>query len=280
MTRLDTVSCRKSNSREFKQRLELSIAQSRVKVPLHESVGSEAFIHDSDETDLQTTYHPDTSLDREARAERWNDALVSPGGNRSARYRFIKRLGDMVGAIGLLAICSPLLIVTCLVLTFTTKGRPFFRQTRYGLFGKPFTLYKFRTMVSNAEDLRHLIQRDGLVFKKRNCADPRVTRVGAFLHKTSIDEVPQLVNVLLGQMSLVGPRPLSCEIEKFEPWQLERFLVRPGLTCLWQVSGRSEIGFEEWMLMDLWYVQHQSLRTDAMLLIRTPGTVLSCRGAG
>ncbi len=205
---------------------------------------------------------------------------VSAGGNRSTPYRVTKRVVDIVGATSLLVLLSPLLLLTCLVLTITTRGRPFFCQTRYGLHGEPFTLFKFRTMVTNAEDLGHLVQRDGLVFKKRDCEDPRVTRIGALLRKTSIDELPQLANVLLGQMSLVGPRPLSAAVDRFEPWQLDRFSVRPGLTCLWQVSGRSEIGFEEWMHMDLWYVKHQSLRIDAILLLRTPATVLSCRGAG
>ncbi len=206
--------------------------------------------------------------------------VATPGGNRSRCYRSIKRLIDIVGAIGLLVIVSPLMIATCAVLAITTRGRPFFCQTRYGLFGKPFTLYKFRTMVGNAEDLKHLIKRDGPVFKKSGCSDPRVTRIGAFLRKTSIDELPQFFNVLLGQMSLVGPRPLSCKVDRFEGWQLERFSVRPGLTCLWQVRGRSEIGFDEWMRMDLWYVDNQSLLTDAVLLMRTPAIVLSCRGAG
>jgi lipopolysaccharide/colanic/teichoic acid biosynthesis glycosyltransferase len=207
-------------------------------------------------------------------------SFATPGGNRSRWYRSTKRLLDVVAAIAFLLILAPVFLATCALLTVTTKGRPFFCQTRYGLFGKPFTLYKFRTMVSDAEDLNHLIERDGPVFKKRGCSDPRVTRLGAFLRKTSIDELPQFFNVLLGQMSLVGPRPLSCEVERFESWQLERFSVRPGLTCLWQVKGRSEIGFDEWMRMDLWYVANQSLLTDAVLLLRTPATVLSCRGAG
>ncbi|MDH3719430.1 MAG: sugar transferase, partial [Planctomycetota bacterium] len=171
-------------------------------------------------------------------------SFATPGGNRSRWYRSIKRLVDIVGAIGLLVILAPLTITVCVVLAITTKGRPIFCQIRYGQFGKPFTLYKFRTMVSNAEELDHLVEQDGPVFKKRGCNDPRVTRIGAFLRKTSIDELPQFFNVLCGQMSLVGPRPLSCKVDRFESWQLGRFSVRPGLTCLWQVKGRSEIGFD------------------------------------
>ena len=118
----------------------------------------------------------------------------------------------------------------------------------------------------------------GPVFKNRR--DPRVTRVGRILRKTSLDETPQLFHVLLGQMSLVGPRPLVLpEVARFEPWQRRRLAVKPGLTCLWQVSGRSEIGFTDWARMDIWYVRRQSLRTDCELFLRTPWSVLRGRGA-
>jgi lipopolysaccharide/colanic/teichoic acid biosynthesis glycosyltransferase len=121
-------------------------------------------------------------------------------------------------------------------------------------------------------------QQEGPIFK--NMADPRITRVGRFLRCTSIDETPQLLNVLMGRMSLVGPRPpLALEVAEYEPWQLRRLSVKPGLTCLWQVAGRSEIGFERWMQMDIWYVKHQNLLTDMWLLYRTPRSVLSRRGA-
>lgn len=273
MTRLDTASYRQPDPTEYRRQLEASVAQTSVTDVPRETSDEGSFGPGEDAQHLLSDVP-------QKHSGRKHTPRVHAGGNRSARYRVTKRSVDIVGAISLLAICSPLLIVICVVLTVTTRGRPFFFQTRYGLFGKPFTLYKFRTMVTNAEDLRHLVQRDGLVFKKRNCEDPRVTRIGALLRRTSLDELPQLVNVVFGQMSLVGPRPLSCEVDRFEPWQLDRFSVRPGLTCLWQVSGRSEIAFEEWMHMDLWYVNHQSLRTDAMLLLRTPAIVLSCRGAG
>jgi lipopolysaccharide/colanic/teichoic acid biosynthesis glycosyltransferase len=121
-------------------------------------------------------------------------------------------------------------------------------------------------------------EQEGPVFKNR--ADPRITRIGRFLRKTSIDELPQLFNVLRGEMSLIGPRPpLFQEVIQYKPLQRKRLAVRPGLTCLWQVSGRNEIGFTRWMQMDLWYVKHQNLLTDVVLLLRTPWAVLSRRGA-
>ena len=128
-------------------------------------------------------------------------------------------------------------------------------------------------------DQAHGGQREhGPVFKNRR--DPRITRLGRILRKTSLDETPQLFHVLFGQMSLVGPRPLDVrEVARFAPWQLRRLAVKPGLTCLWQVSGRSDVGFEEWSRMDLWYVRNQSLKTDLELLWRTPLCVLGCKGA-
>jgi len=206
--------------------------------------------------------------------------IVRPEGNRSAVYLAAKRLLDVVGALVLLAMLGPIMLATYVALLFTTRGRPIFRQERLGHCGRRFTLYKFRTMHVDAH--RHqdevLNEQDGPIFKNRR--DPRITRLGQFLRSTSIDEMPQLFNVLSGQMSLVGPRPpLAKEVAQYEPWQRGRLAVKPGLTCLWQVSGRSEIGFEDWVRMDLWYVQHQNLLTDLTLLLKTPWTVLSRRGA-
>jgi lipopolysaccharide/colanic/teichoic acid biosynthesis glycosyltransferase len=170
--------------------------------------------------------------------------------------------------------------LTLAVLTVTTKGRPLFFQQRIGLCGRRFWLPKFRTMHLNADKLQHLVanEKDGPVFKNRR--DPRITRIGRVLRATSIDELPQLFNVLLGTMSLVGPRPpVVNEVRQYERWQRERLSVKPGLTCLWQVSGRSEIGFETWVRMDLWYVNHQNLWTDLKLLLKTPISVLTGRGA-
>lgn len=206
--------------------------------------------------------------------------LVAPAGNCSSGYRFAKRAIDVAGALVLLALLSPLLLTTVAVLLVTTRGKPIFRQERVGRLGRRFPLYKFRTMVTDAEHVRHLVknEKEGPIFKNRS--DPRITRIGRILRSLSIDELPQLVNVLRGDMSLVGPRPpLAAEVAEYQPWQRQRLAVTPGLTCLWQVSGRSEIGFDEWMLMDLWYVENQSLTVDLMLLAQTPRAVLSRRGA-
>jgi lipopolysaccharide/colanic/teichoic acid biosynthesis glycosyltransferase len=209
-----------------------------------------------------------------------DEALVAPAGKLNRFATLAKRVADIVGAAILLLLLSPFMVVTWLVLMVTTKGRPLFRQTRLGECGRPFVMYKFQSMVPNAEDLKGQVanEQDGPIFK--NACDPRITPVGRVLRCTSIDEIPQLFNVLTGHMSLVGPRPpLACEVVEYEPWQLARLSVKPGLTCLWQVSGRSEVGFNEWMEMDLWYVENQSLMTDLKLLLRTPWSVLSRRGA-
>ena len=167
-----------------------------------------------------------------------------------------------------------------LVLFVATRGKPLYCQRRVGFCGRTFWMLKFRTMRPDADRIQQQVKNElaGPVFKNRR--DPRITRFGRFLRKTSLDETPQLLNVLLGEMSLVGPRPLPVhEVAKFRAWQCRRLAVMPGLTCLWQVSGRSEIGFEDWVRMDLWYVRHQGLWTDFKLLLRTPACVLSGRGA-
>ena len=142
-------------------------------------------------------------------------------------------------------------------------------------------MIKFRTMRLDADKVQHLVQNqhnDGPIFKNRR--DPRITRIGRFLRKTSIDEMPQLFNVLAGHMSLVGPRPpVEKEVVQYKVWQRSRLAIKPGLTCLWQVSGRSEIGFEDWVRMDIWYARNQNFFTDLWLLIKTPWTVITGRGA-
>ncbi len=206
--------------------------------------------------------------------------LVSVEGNLSWSYRLAKRALDIVGALVLLVLLAPIMLTTFLVLLVTTRGKPLFRQVRLGWQGRPFTMYKFRTMVLDAEQRRTEVanEKSGPIFKNRR--DPRITRIGRILRKTSIDETPQLFNVLAGQMSLVGPRPpLASEVARYEPWQRRRLAIQPGLTCLWQISGRSEIGFADWVRMDIWYLRNQSLRTDLELLIKTPWTVLTGRGA-
>jgi lipopolysaccharide/colanic/teichoic acid biosynthesis glycosyltransferase len=206
--------------------------------------------------------------------------IVLPEGNRSRPYLLAKRAFDVAGGLALLALLSPIMLVTFIMLAVTTKGRPLFFQERIGFCGRRFWMIKFRTMRLDAARLQEKVknEKDGPIFKNRR--DPRITRLGRILRSTSIDEMPQLFNVLAGQMSLVGPRPpVAAEVAKYAAWQRRRLAVTPGLTCLWQISGRSEIGFQDWVRMDLWYLRNQNFRTDLKLLLRTPASVLSRRGA-
>ncbi len=206
--------------------------------------------------------------------------FVAPGGCRAAGYRLAKRLFDIVVATLMLLLLSPALLGLSLALVVTTRGKPFFRQHRTGYLGRPFWMVKFRTMAVDAADRKDEVHNEqhGPIFKNRR--DPRITRLGRLLRKTSLDETPQLFHVLSGRMSLVGPRPLPIEeVAQFEPWHRQRLGVMPGLTCLWQVSGRSDVGFEEWMRMDIRYVRMQSFRADLKLLAQTPLTVISGQGA-
>lgn len=221
---------------------------------------------------------PSTSLAHERLAA--GVAFIPEEGNPSPAYRKAKRALDLLGAALLLLLLAPLLAIIYAVLWVTTRGNPIFRQVRLGLGGRPFVMYKFRTMSLDAAQRQHEVvnEKDGPIFKNRR--DPRVTRIGRILRKTSIDELPQLINVLKGDMSLVGPRPpVPSEVARYRPWQRRRLAVKPGLTCLWQVSGRSEIGFEEWVRMDLWYARHQNLWVDLRLLLATPWAVLRGHGA-
>lgn len=193
-----------------------------------------------------------------------------------------KRGLDILGAsIGLL-IVSPLLIGAAAAIKLTSRGPVFFRQRRSGLAGHEFVMVKFRSMVTDAEarkkELMAMNEQDGPAFKIAH--DPRVTRLGQFLRKTSIDELPQLWNVLRGDMSLVGPRPLPCnESEACRGWQRRRLDVTPGLTCIWQIEGRSRVSFAEWVRMDVRYILSRSLWCDMLLLLRTVPAVLFRRGA-
>ncbi len=195
----------------------------------------------------------------------------------------IKRLIDFSVALFLLTALSPLLIVTALVIYIDSPGPVLFFQKRFGLNKRRFWVYKFRTMAIDAEqkmkEIEHLNEKDGPIFKVKK--DPRITRIGTFLRKTSIDELPQLINVLIGDMSLVGPRPLSLRdgSRLEEAWQKRRFSVRPGITCLWQVSGRSNLSFDEWMRLDLEYIDTWSLQLDWKILARTVPAVVTARGA-
>lgn len=197
----------------------------------------------------------------------------------------VKRMFDIIASAAILAALSPVLLVTAALIKLTSPGPIFFRQKRLGLNKRVFSIYKFRTMVVDAEakqkELEKLNEVSGPVFKIRN--DPRITPLGRFLRKTSLDEFPQLINVLIGEMSLVGPRPLPVrDYEGFETdkdWQRRRFSVRPGITCLWQVNGRSSIPFEQWMELDMEYIDQWSLWLDLKILFRTIPAVLKGSGA-
>lgn len=206
--------------------------------------------------------------------------LAHPNGNQSLVYLATKRVCDVIGAAVCLVLFAPIMLATFFVLMVTTRGRPIFCQERVGFCGRRFPMFKFRTMRLDADRIQSQVvnEKDGPIFKNRR--DPRITKIGRFLRSTSIDEMPQLFNILLGHMSLVGPRPpVVKEVVQYKAWQFGRLGVKPGLTCLWQISGRSEIGFEDWVRMDLWYAEHQNLWTDLKLLVRTPLSVLSRRGA-
>jgi len=197
-------------------------------------------------------------------------------------YLAMKRALDMTAAAVLLAAVSPVLLFLCLVIKLTSPGPVVFRQTRCGIGGRHFTCYKFRTMCKGAEalmdDLADLNEVSGPVFKLRH--DPRVTRVGHFLRKSSLDELPQLFNVLRGDMTLVGPRPpVPEEVAMYTAHDFGRLAVKPGMTCLWQVSGRSDIGFAEWVELDLEYIRKRGFWYDAWIMLRTIPAVVSGRGA-
>ncbi|EOR28262.1 capsular polysaccharide biosynthesis protein [Clostridium sartagoforme AAU1] len=200
----------------------------------------------------------------------------------SALYNIAKRALDIIASTLGLIILSPILLIVAILIKLESKGPAIFSQKRIGLNKKEFKMYKFRSMVQNAEELKEKLAKknemSGPMFKMKN--DPRVTKVGKFIRKTSIDELPQLINVLKGEMSLVGPRPsLPKEVSKFEPWMLKRLSVKPGLTCYWQVSGRNNIDFEDWMKLDLQYVNDRSFWLDLKLILKTATVLLGDENA-
>lgn len=202
--------------------------------------------------------------------------------NRSLYLRGGKRVLDIAGAAVGGVLLAPVFLAIAIAIKINTSGPVLYRSRRVGEGGRVFSFLKFRSMVCNAEMLRdelvHMNEVDGPVFKIAR--DPRITRVGAFLRRSSLDELPQLWNVWRGDMSLVGPRPpIPEEVLQYQASQMRRLSVRPGLTCLWQISGRSRVGFDEWMRMDLAYVDRRSLRLDLSILWRTVPAVLSGKGA-
>ena len=225
-------------------------------------------------------YHP---ISRASATEFLNfPAVVYTSAPAGAAQLTLKNAIDRVGGLVGTLIAIPFGIIASIAIKLEDGGPIFFKQVRSGKNGKKFTIYKFRTMVTDAEalkeKLKHRNEMSGPVFKIKN--DPRITRVGSFLRKTSIDELPQFLNILKGDMSLVGPRPpLPKEVAKYDRWQRRKLAVKPGLTCLWQVNGRNQIDFEDWMKLDLEYIDNWSLWLDTKILMKTVPVVFKGNGA-
>ena len=225
--------------------------------------------------------HDGATLD--AREEEFEGLVIRSlihDGHREAGLA-VKRLIDIVGSAAGLIVLSPLIVVTALVIRIRDGAPIFFRQTRVGLHGRPFTIIKFRTMAPDAErrlhEVAHLNEREGAAFKATN--DPRLSQVGGFLRRTSLDELPQLWNVLRGEMSLVGPRPpLPAEVGEYDIWHRRRLSMKPGITGLWQVESRNEPDFDRWVELDLSYIDRWTLWLDLSILVRTMPSVLMARG--
>ena len=231
------------------------------------------------------TAHPGAMLETVETVTHYPNAEVpvfEPSSSRIEATRIAQRGLDFIAAPLLLLISFPLYLFIAILISIDSRGPVLFIQKRIGKNGKEFSFYKFRSMVHNAEQLRPALQamneRDGPVFKMKN--DPRVTRVGRLIRKYSLDELPQIVNVLKGEMSLVGPRPaLPHEVAQYTPRQLQRLAVTPGVTGLWQVSGRSDMCFEQSVDLDLHYIKNQSLPLNLRILIMTIPAVLRAEGA-
>lgn len=195
----------------------------------------------------------------------------------------LKRLFDIVLSFLALILLSPLFLLIAIIIKMTSRGPVFFVQERVGYYGRSFLFYKFRSMYVDAEARKRALMeqnesKDGVIFKMKN--DPRITSAGRILRKTSMDELPQLLNVLLGDMSLVGPRPpLPSEVQQYSLEDRKRLNVKPGITCIWQVSGRSDIPFKKQVELDKEYIQSQSLWNDLLVLLKTIPAILSGRGA-
>ncbi len=194
-----------------------------------------------------------------------------------------KAVIDFVFSFFVIICLSPVYLIIAIIIKIDSRGPVFFKQTRVGLRGREFQVYKFRSMIPNAEKVLKDInldvatgienEQEGPVFKMKN--DPRITKIGKFLRKTSLDELPQFFNVLKGDMSVVGPRPpIPSEVEQYERWQLRRLSMKPGITCIWQVSGRNNIPFHRWMKLDLQYIDTWSLKLDLMIVLKTIKTII------
>ncbi|MDU1320440.1 MAG: exopolysaccharide biosynthesis polyprenyl glycosylphosphotransferase [Clostridium botulinum] len=196
--------------------------------------------------------------------------------SKTIMYFVIKKIIDLLGSIIGLILLSPILIITAIAIKLDSKGPVFFIQERVGKNEQAFDMYKFRSMVIDAEErlykLKDKNEMSGPMFKMKD--DPRITKIGRFIRKTSIDELPQLFNVLKGEMSLVGPRPnLPREVIKFTDYQKNKFLAKPGLTCYWQVMGRNNIDFEDWIELDIKYIRNRNTWEDIKLIFKTVGVL-------
>ena len=203
--------------------------------------------------------------------------------HQGSRYWFLRRFQDVVLSVLALLVLWPFMLIVALVIVLDSPGAsPIFAQTRVGRDGKPFTFYKFRSMKPNAEEeLEQLLQfneMEGPTFKIKD--DPRITRVGRFLRRSSIDELPQLWNVIRGDMSIVGPRPgLPREVEQYDDYARQRLLITPGLTCFWQIQpNRNDLSFEQWVELDVRYINQRSFKTDWKIIFATFGAVLGMNG--
>ena len=224
----------------------------------------------------------DREMQAESEIKNTTYLMTSYTYKRKPIFDFIKRLYDIILSSILLIILTPVYVVVAIIIKKEDGGPIIYTQTRIGKNGKSFAFYKFRSMCVNADkrkaELQHLNEVDGPVFKIKN--DPRITKIGKTIRKYSIDELPQVWNVLKGDMSLVGPRPpLPCEVEKYSDYERHRLDVKQGLTCYWQVSGRSNLSFSEWVYLDLKYINDRSVLTDVKLLFMTFKAVFSGDGA-
>lgn len=203
---------------------------------------------------------------------------------KNKKWYWVKKrlLSVIFSIIGIIIFAIPMLVITLLVWLDDTSASPIYTQTRIGRHGKPFTLYKFRTMIHNAHEMRTDIydqnEMDGPVFKIKD--DPRITKIGRFLRKTSLDELPQFFNVILGDMVVIGPRPpLPEEVEQYTEYQKLRLIVTPGITCLWQVQPkRNELSFDEWVDLDIHYIMHRSMLMDIKIVFQTIRAIIREEG--
>ena len=231
---------------------------------------------ESEEIELQALYDELVSRKGEGRRRRFR--IILGKATIAATYG-LKRMIDLVGSVGALVCLSPVFAATALAIRLESKGPVFFAQTRVGRDGRHFKFWKFRSMRTDAEALKaKLMQqnesKDGVIFKMKN--DPRITKVGRFIRKYSIDELPQLWNVLIGDLSLVGPRPpVPSEVAQYTLEERKRLNVIPGLTCLWQIKGRSDIPFKEQVRLDTEYIRTRGFWSDLKILLKTPAAILS-----